>query len=167
MSTVNAYYLVNLGGLNLFLPAEDILYLASSSEIQEKEEVSCLQFAERWHPVYSLTSACLPAMGLQNSDRKAILLNAEKTKGSGSALNSTAMALGCLSIIKMRIASTPYPLPSLMRRINPIEGLLRHNSEWHLFSTSVTIQHYFEEVLSYGSNNATDLPHGSYVGMVG
>ena len=161
MSTINAYYLVNLGSVELFLPAEDILYLASSNEVIEKEEVNCLRFADRWHPVYSLSNACLPAMGLQNNDRKAILLN------SASANRGAAMALGCLSIVKMRLASSPCPLPPLMRKLSPIEGLLRHNDSWHLYSTAATIQIYFEKVLSYGSINENQYPHGNYVGMVG
>jgi len=161
MSKLNAYYLVNLGGLDLFLPAEDILYLASSSEVIEKEGGNCLRFADRWHPVYSLSSACLPAMGLQNNGRKAILLK------PGSAGKPTAMALGCLSIIKMRIASNPCPLPPLMRKLSPIAGLLRHNNSWQLYSTSATIQNYFEKVLSYGSTQKNQYSHGNYVGMVG
>ncbi|OZG72063.1 hypothetical protein BTA51_16965 [Hahella sp. CCB-MM4] len=147
MNHQTAYYLVNCSGRSICLPAEDILYLASAEEVTEKQQITCIRFSGQWYPVYGFNSNWIPASGLQPEEKKVILLKA-------AFGNTPAMALSCHSLFKLRTASKVYPIPSCMRKLSPIEGLIRQNSDWHLFATSLTITRFFEKVLSYGASES-------------
>ncbi|WP_020406759.1 hypothetical protein [Hahella ganghwensis] len=144
MNHQTAYYLVTCSGRSLCLPAEDILYLASADEVTEKQQIVCVRFSDRWYPVYGFNNNWIPASGLQPEEKKVILLR-------DTYDNVPAMALSCHSLFKLRTASRIHSLPTCMRRLSPVEGLIRQNNDWHLFATAQTITRYFERVLSYGA----------------